>query len=172
MYYRVEEDTLLLLDNISPRGKILEVGAGSGYISLELAKRGFDVTATDIDEDAISHMEYVSKMEKLNIRIVKSDLFENIEGEFDTIIFNPPYLPGDITQDIAIYGGMMGQEIVERFLEQAYDHLSKNGTIYVIFSSYNDIEKLRKKFYFYSFKEIARKNFFFHSIYVYRLEKK
>ena len=63
MHYEVEEDTLFLLDNIKPKGKIIEIGAGSGYISFYLGAHGFDVTATDIDDDAIEFFHHGDQKE-------------------------------------------------------------------------------------------------------------
>ncbi|MEM4141806.1 MAG: methyltransferase [Thermoplasmata archaeon] len=171
MHYEVEEDTLFLLDNIKPKGKIIEIGAGSGYISFYLGAHGFDVTATDIDDDAIGYMKKIANEKNLNIKIVKSDLFKNITEKFDTIIFNPPYLPGNIEEDRAIFGGENGQEIIENFLGQAGEHLKNDGRIFIILSSYNDIQKLKEKFSSFEFIERARKNFFFHSIFLYELKK-
>lgn len=161
----------MLLDNLKPKGKIIEIGAGSGYISFHLAKNGYDVTATDIDETAIEHMKKTSEIEGIKIRIVKSDLFENVEGEFDTVIFNPPYLPGEISTDQTIYGGENGQDVIERFLLQAFRHLRRCGSIFIILSSYNNLEYLVRKYEMYRFIQISKKNFFFHSIYVYELKK-
>ncbi len=169
MYYKPDEDTFFLLDNIEPKGRIIEIGAGSGFISFTLAERGYDVTATDIDDDAISHMEKLKKEKRLNLRILKSDLFENIEGKFDTVIFNPPYLPGNIDEDRTIYGGKNGQEIIEKFLQQADKYLEKGGKIYIVLSSFNNLEDLIRNFPKYKFNKKAEKNFFFHAIYLYEL---
>lgn len=164
MIYEPEEDTFFLLDNISPKGKILEMGAGSGYISKYLRDMGFDITAADIDIEAIN----ILKKEK-NIKVVQSDLFSNINEKFDTIIFNPPYLPGTYENDITIFGGDKGQEIIDRFLSQVTDHLNKDGVIFIIFSSFNDIDYLMKKYNSLCFKKMNEKKFSFHSIYVYKL---
>ncbi|MGC8598564.1 MAG: HemK2/MTQ2 family protein methyltransferase [Thermoplasmata archaeon] len=172
MYYRVEEDTLFLLDHVRPRGRILEIGAGSGYISFSLARMGYDVTATDIDDDAIEHMKDVVEREKIDVRVIKSDLFDDVDGEFDTIIFNPPYLPGDADEDVAIYGGREGEEVIYRFLKDAYAHLKNEGSIFIILSSYNNVERMKERFNNYEFRMLDRKNFFFHSIYVYELKKR
>ncbi len=163
MIYKPDEDTFFLLDNIIPKGKILEMGAGSGYISYQLKKMGFEVVAVDIDKESIE------KISSLDIKAVLSNLFENVSGKYDTIIFNPPYLPGNIEEDITIFGGDKGQEVIEKFLEQVDDHLEKNGNIYIIFSSYNDIEHLKTRFYYFCFKRLNEKKFAFHSIFVYKL---
>ena len=47
-----------------------------------------------------------------------SDLFSNIKGKFNTIIFNPPYLPEDEFKDKSLDGGKKGYEIIEKFLNK------------------------------------------------------
>jgi len=163
--YEPEEDTFFILDNLIPIGKILEMGAGSGYISLALAEKGFDVTAVDIDPEAINKIKSKNK----NIKTVVSDLFKNVDGMYDTIIFNPPYLPGNVNEDRTIFGGKNGQEVIQNFLSQAYEHIEKNGKIFIIFSSFNDIEYLKKKFQRYCFRKINEKKLSFHSIFIYVL---
>ncbi len=172
MIYEPSEDTFFLLDNIKPEGIILEMGAGSGYISINLAKRGYEVYSVDMDVESIEYIKKEAEKEQVRINIIKSNLFENVKGKFDTIIFNPPYLPGNWGEDRTIYGGERGQEIIVEFLKQAKNHLKDNGKIYLIMSSFNDIAGIIKKFKEYEFNEIARKNFFFHSIFLYEIRKR
>jgi len=166
--YEPGEDTFLLLDCVEPNGKILEMGAGRGIISIELFKRGYDVTAADIDIESINHI----KNEIWQIKCIVSDLFENINEKYDTIIFNPPYLPGDYDEDIVIYGGENGSEIIKRFLREAYDHLNEDGTIYIVLSSFNDIDNIIEEFSMYNFERICEMKLSFHYIYVYRIRRK
>jgi release factor glutamine methyltransferase len=56
------------------------------------SKSGAHVTASDLSEKAINNTKINAKKNKVNIEIVKSDLFTNIENKiFDWIIINPPY---------------------------------------------------------------------------------
>jgi len=71
---------------------ILELGAGTGLISIYAAKKGSAVTASDISQSAVNNIEKNSKMNDVNVEIVHSDLFENIPlKKYDYIIINPPY---------------------------------------------------------------------------------
>lgn len=74
--------------------RLLELGAGSGLISIVAASRGAKVTSTDINTKALSGIQENAVANKLDIEVIESDLFDNIRPEvFDIIIINPPYYP-------------------------------------------------------------------------------
>ena len=90
--------TKILLNYIKPidlKGKtVLELGCGSGIISLFASSKGAKVTATDINEIALNALGKASKRNNLKVSIIYSDLFSNIQKSyFDYIIINPPYYP-------------------------------------------------------------------------------
>jgi release factor glutamine methyltransferase len=72
--------------------KLLELGAGSGLISISAAKAGADVTATDINPVAMRYLEANRRFNGVTLTVIVSDLFEQIpEQVFDVIVINPPY---------------------------------------------------------------------------------
>lgn len=96
---------ILVLEAIkySEGKKVLDMCTGSGCIAVSTALLGntSDVTAADISEKALE----VAKInaENLNagfIKFVQSDMFSNIEGEFDLILSNPPYVTGEEYKDL------------------------------------------------------------------------
>ena len=70
----------------------LELGCGSGLISIYAAKKGAIVTATDINKIALQFLARNSRFNNTALRIIESDLFRDIpEQPFDIIAINPPY---------------------------------------------------------------------------------
>ena len=74
----------------------LELGAGTGLISVVASQMGAEVTASDISEMAIQNMAINADSNQVEFSITKSDLFENIPKQiFDWVVINPPYYPRD-----------------------------------------------------------------------------
>ncbi|MBN2567336.1 methyltransferase [Candidatus Woesearchaeota archaeon] len=133
--YEPREDSYLLLQCIRPyaRGRVLDMGTGSGVLARESARYADEVVAADINPQAI----VLGKRLRLpKITWIESDLFADIKGRFDLIVFNPPYLPDDPrAKDIALDGGLRGHELIERFLMGAKRHLNPDGRVLLLFSS-------------------------------------
>lgn len=141
MIYRPAEDSHLLQqtikDNIKDTNiKVLEIGSGSG-IQLQTLKNlgvfGQNIIGSDINPEAVKCCK------ELGFNCIESDLFQNFHGKFDLIVFNPPYLPKnkdeDLDSQIATTGGKQGSEIINKFLEQAKEHLTPNSKIFLLTSS-------------------------------------
>jgi predicted Ser/Thr protein kinase len=107
--------------------------------------------------------------------VIITDLFKKIIGKFDTIIFNPPYLPDDKldNEKLITTGGKKGHEIIERFLKQASSHLELDGQILTVFSSLTGKKKMDeiiKKLNYQKF-QLARQHVFMEDLYVYQIKK-
>ena len=109
--YQPREDSYLLAKHVAmqAKGNVLDVGTGSGIQAMTAAKlkKVKSVLGIDIQKPVVEHCKKTIKSKK--IRFKQSNLFENIAGKFDTIIFNPPYLPEDVKlKDITVAGGKKG----------------------------------------------------------------
>ena len=169
--YEPAEDSYLLIRAIKVRkgNRVLDMGCGTGIVAIYLAKAGCDVTAVDINERALENTRENAKINEAEIKVVRSDLFSNVDGKFDVIVFNPPYLPTE-NEDIAWDGGREGIEIIVSFLEHAKEYLKRKGSIYLVMSSLDNIDKVLRKFgNIYRFSMAATEKFFFEKLFVYKL---
>ena len=139
-------DTETLIDYVieKPVRSVLELGTGSGVIAVTLACewREVNVTATDISEDALVLAEInAAKFNVENkIQFVKSDWFNNVEGMYDLIISNPPYI-GLIEQDkistevakydpkIALFAGYDGFDAYKSIIPKLTKFLNPDGFV-------------------------------------------
>lgn len=148
--YPPAEDTFLLIDNLMVKSgyDVLEIGTGTGLVSICASLKCSSVTSTDINPYAIKCAEANIKLNNRdNITVIKSDLFDNINGKYDLILFNTPYLPVTDEEHVddeyskAWDGGENGREVIDKFLKQAPLYLKENGTIQLVQSSLSDNEK-------------------------------
>ena len=88
----VNKDTKRLAEiaSVYKKNKILDLGTGTGYCGIWLAKQGVNVDATDINRKAIHCTKINSKLNNVKMNIFFSDLFKNIIDKYDLIIYNPP----------------------------------------------------------------------------------
>ncbi|HOD85454.1 MAG TPA: methyltransferase, partial [Methanoculleus sp.] len=129
--YTPAEDSFLLLRaalrEVRPDDRVLEVGAGSGYIAAGLLGRAARVVATDINPHA------AASARARGVEVVRTDLAAGISGPFDLILFNPPYLPTapeeriDDWLEYALDGGPTGRAVIERFIADAGRVLAPSG---------------------------------------------
>ena len=177
--YVPSDDSYLLLKSIevTPGKRFLEIGCGTGLIALHAAKNGALVPATDINPNAVECARRNAARNNLRIEVVQSDLFEKIDGNFDVIAFNPPYLPDEERStswlESSWSGGGEGSEVTVRFLPDAWGHLSPGGEIYVILSSLGGLMTVLKSAKErYDAEMLEEKHMFFESVYAYRLRQR
>ena len=145
--YEPSEDTFLLRDNLPPHlegMKVLEVGSGSGAVSVEAARRGADVVAVDVNPSAVQATRKAAYDAHVTVVACEGDLYEPVDDErFDLILCNPPYLPDEPKDpDVSVDGGPQGWEFIDRLLAGAKDHLTPEGKVLLIFSSHSKPDKV------------------------------
>ncbi|MBQ6138968.1 MAG: methyltransferase [Methanobrevibacter sp.] len=148
LVYIPSDDTFLLAENLEiKKGQsVLEIGTGSGLVSMYASLLTDDVTATDINFNALELAEKNFRLNNINtIKLEFGDLFEPVKDrKFDVILFNTPYLPtdsGDIINDDLNYafdGGLDGRKVIDRFINQVSNHLNDKGIVQIIQSSLSD----------------------------------
>ena len=144
--YSPREDTFLMLESIakiSVGGKqVLDIGTGSGILGLFCASRGAHVTVTDVDQSALEYAQKTARVLALSLQTVLSDVFSNVQGKFDLVTFNPPYLPSSTVEDKTVDGGRGGIALSKRFLGGLAEHLNCDGTALLLISTLNDSASL------------------------------
>ena len=151
LVYEPSDDTFLLAKNLEIKEgqSVLEIGTGSGLVSMYASLLTDDITATDINYNALELAERNFKLNNIDtIKLEFGDLFEPVKNKkFDVLLFNTPYLPTD-TDDIidddlnyAFEGGLYGRNAIDRFLNEAPNHLNDKGIIQMIQSSLSDTER-------------------------------
>lgn len=119
--------------------KILDLCTGSGAIGLTLKSLlpSSEVTLSDISKDALMVANKNKNELNLDVNIIESDLFKNIQGKFDVIISNPPYvmtnepLPKDVLYEphLALYSGPKGIDHIEEIFKNIKSHLNNKYLI-------------------------------------------
>ena len=176
LVYIPSDDTFLLAENLEiKKGQsVLEIGTGSGLVSMYASLLTDDVTATDINYNALELAEKNFKLNNIStIKLEFGDLFEPVKDrKFDVILFNTPYLPTDsddiINDDLnyAFDGGLDGRKVIDRFINQVSNHLNEKGIVQIIQSSLSDNDRTLDMFDRNGFvAEIAEsEKFFFEEI--------
>jgi methylase of polypeptide subunit release factors len=105
-------------------------GAGPGAILCALACPHAEVFAADINDRALRLARINAKLAGTsNVEAVNSDLLANVEGEFDLVISNPPYLVDDDERAYRHGGGPLGAELSLKIVEAALERLAPQGML-------------------------------------------
>ena len=136
---------LKVLEQRAGRRRLLDMGTGSGAVALAMAseipadRRGeIEIVASDISHEALMIAEANRSALGLDhaVNLVLSDLFAFIEGSFDLILTNLPYLRSDQRHPstsgepaLALYAGVHGLDLYRRFLPEAGRKLRPGGVV-------------------------------------------
>jgi release factor glutamine methyltransferase len=150
--------------------KIIDIGTGSGCISVMLAKMlpAEVIFASDISEKALEIARKNAQKHHVEDRInfVLSDLFSNLDEKFDLIISNPPYIPlsmkANLQKEVVLHepqnalfaNDEAGIEFYEKIIEQSQNFLNADGII-IFELGINQFEKVKELFLKNGFKNIC-----------------
>ena len=140
--YQIGFSTILmkkaLRKYVKNNDKVLDIGTGACAIhGIWLRKNiNANVTATEIDDKCAKSARIVAKHNKSDIRILKSDLFKNVKGNFDWAVFNPPFRDMEDNN---------GYKIVERFLKESPRKTRMMIVVNVFYVNQKKIEEIIKE---------------------------
>ena len=148
--YWVEKAIESIQKDSKPDTKILDLCAGSGCVGVAVAKAVPDAQVTFAEIDS-SHLPTIKKNLEQNLadyfkrtedfQVIESNLFENVEGTFDLILTNPPYI--DLVLDrtessvkshephLALYGGSAGLDIINSIIKESPKYLNNDGELWI-----------------------------------------
>ena len=134
------DNTIKILRNKFNNPKVLDLCCGSGAIGLAIKSRipEADITISDISREALNVAEKNKNELGLDVDIIESDLFKNINQKFDCIVSNPPYIKTneeieyifkDNEPNIALYAGEDGLYYYNEILKDVKNYLNDNFLI-------------------------------------------
>lgn len=165
------QDTETLVESVleyTPGSKVLDVCTGSGCIAVALMKLGNAACcdAVDLSEAALDIAKQNAELNDVSINFIKSDMFEKIDGKYDIIVSNPPYIRPDVIETLmpevreheplmALDGGSDGLDFYRIIAAQSKEHLEENG-ILAVEIGYDQWEDVSELFRQNGFRDIVR----------------
>ncbi len=140
------------------KGKhVLEIGSGSGILSLVAARKGASVTAVDINPSAVRCTADNARANALeaNLCTIRADLFSGLPARstFDYILWSPPFYPENPSDDASFaWNAGLGYSAIRRFAESAGTHLRVGGKILLLLSTDTDRSTILSFFASYGFR--------------------
>ncbi len=147
---------------------ILDIGVGSGAISIAIANQldKCNVTGIDISENALNIAVVNAKTHGVENRIkfLKSDLFENVNETYDIIVSNPPYIPvtdlatlepevAEYEPHLALFGGKDGLDFYRRLIPESSKFLKEGGVLFLE-AGHNQFKAIETLFDLSGFREV------------------
>ncbi|VTR80038.1 16S rRNA m(2)G 1207 methyltransferase [Streptococcus canis] len=105
--------------NFTKNERVLDLGCGYGPLGISLAKvQGVEATLVDINNRAIDLAKKNASFNDVDVSIFQSNIYENVSGQFDHIISNPPI--------------RAGKKVVHDIIEKSIDFLVNQGDLTIV----------------------------------------
>ena len=132
-----------VLSSLVPNAHVLDMCTGSGCILVSIMKYGSEVSGTgvDISGEALMVAQRNAEQHQVNAKFLQSDLFTNVEGKYDVIVSNPPYIRTSVIEEleeevklhdpfIALDGKEDGLYFYRRIVDECRGFLKSGGRLY------------------------------------------
>jgi release factor glutamine methyltransferase len=177
VYQPAEDSRLLAAAAVEhARGRTLEVGTGSGWVAERIA------AATDAEVVASDYNPAACRQARgRGLRVVRADLVDPFgDGVFDTVAFNPPYLPTDPDNgwddgmERALSGGESGRAVIDPFLDTVGRVLDPEGRVLLLVSSLAGFEAVvgRAEANGFAVSTVRQESYPFETLSILRLDRK
>ncbi len=146
--YPPSDDSILLIESltITKDEKVLEIGCGSGVVSIHCAVNGAVVSCGDLNPHAVELTRKNALKNGVTLEVRATNVYSGFPEKYDTIVFNLPYLPVQDEGDLALAwsGGEDGMGPLPELLAHAPEHLLPGGRVVVVVSSLMDQDRLHE----------------------------
>jgi release factor glutamine methyltransferase len=146
-----------VLDHARCRGRVLDVGTGSGCIAVSIERERPDlrVAAIDVSLEALAVARANARRLEAKVRFLNSSLFSAVRGTFSVVVSNPPYVPeAEVAQlqrevrcfepHTALTPGGDGLSVIDELLRAGIDHLEEKG--FLIFEiGYRQVDAVNQR---------------------------
>lgn len=131
-------------DEVKPSDRVLDMGTGSGIVAILAAARSSDVVAVDVNPKAVEAAGANAVLNGVADRITfgVSDVFEAVEGDFDLIIFDPPFRWFKARDLLELSHADENYRALTRFMREVRGRLRPGGRILLNFGTSGDIDYL------------------------------
>ncbi|MDP3919142.1 MAG: methyltransferase [Nanoarchaeota archaeon] len=116
---KLDFGTKVLVNNmvVNETDRVLDFGCGIGIVGRIVAEMCKEVVLIDVNERAVKLAKMNTKRLK-NVKVLQSDMFENVEGKFNVILLNPPQTAG--------------KKVCFKMIEECKEHLLKGGNLQLV----------------------------------------
>ena len=131
---KVDGASIILLENMPPiTGHLLDLGCGYGVLGIALGKKqNITLTMADINGIALDYATRNAALNHVAATPIQSNSFENIPGQFNNIVLNPPI--------------HAGKDTMYRMYKEAAQHLIPGGALYIVIYKKHGAESTIKTF--------------------------
>lgn len=141
--YDTSIDTELMIDSVQvgERDTILEIGCGTGAVSILLAQRCKGGVGVDINERAVENANRNKELlGQSNVSFSRSNGFEKVTGNFPVIICNPPYSEHTVNDDVDRMFWDPANEMKTKFFRDLHRYLEPDGRMYFGWANFADLD--------------------------------